>query len=148
MPALGSATFADRLKRNVIVKRKLQFRIRSALVFTTLVALALALLPQIQPAREAWRRSQTVNTFRQHSGFHRVGCELCRDSIANVVRGSPGYTSNLQTRLIFIGYAAADPNPNSEIIDALTDATRDNSKQIRDSAIAALDRTEVNRQKK
>ena len=146
--ARSTVTFANRVKRKVRVKRNLQFRIRSVLVFTTLVALALAFLPQIQAVREASRRSQNVNTFRQHSGFHPVGCDSCRDCIVNLVRGTPGYTSNVQTRLIFIGYATEDPNPTPEIIDALTDATRDNSKRIRDSAIAAIELVNADSQPK
>ncbi len=132
----------------MIVKRNLQFSIRSAVVFTALVASALAVLPQIQAAREAWRRSQIVNTFRQHSGFHSVGCGLCRDTIVGVVRGSPGYTNVVTIRLIFIDYATDDPNPTPEIIDALSIATKDKSKRIRDSAIAALDKIKANGQPK
>lgn len=122
------------------VKRYLQFSLRSALAFLTLVALVLALLPHIQAAREAARRRQTVNTFRQHSSFHSVGCDLCRETIVGVVRGSPGYTNNVSTRLIFIGYAADDPDPAPEILDALNSATRDSSRQIRNYAFAALAR--------
>ncbi len=71
---------------------------------------------------------------------------MCRDSIINVVRGSPGYTNNTQIRLFFIDCSTDDPNPTPQIIDALTDATQDNSKQIRDSAIAALDKIGANSQ--
>lgn len=117
-----------------------QFSLRSALAFLTLVAMVLGTLPHIQSAREVARRRQCVNSLQQHSGFHGVGCDVCRACIVGVVRGSSGYTADVPTRQRYIWIATEDLDADQEVVDALKAASRDKGKAVRESATAALNR--------
>ena len=115
-----------------------QISLRFTLAMVTLVAVVLGALPHVQSARERARRMQCTNNLRQHSGFHGLGCDICRPLVLNVVRGSNGYTKDVSVRLIHIRTLAAYSDPDHEIVAALQTASRDPDPSIREAADAAL----------
>jgi hypothetical protein len=125
--------------------RRPQFCLRSALAVVTLIAMTLGVLPQIQDAREAARRTQCPNTLRQHSGFHGPGCDICEPSVVAAIRGLKGGGTEEWWRLLQIEKASKCGDADPEILTALEVATHDNSRFIRDAATSALNKLQADR---